>query len=373
MNVKHILPIALTIALVSSPSGLAEASSIPVAVPPIEVAPGYDWSSRVHSTKLTIDATPLASVLDATNVTTPNIDLVITGLMPWRTYHLTAGAWEQGLYSDAFGQAVAWNLPAMTATWMLVDGISGEPVTSISVMGPEATTADIEFSPVPQSGQIYVPCGCYRYRPPQPVYSEPLEVGDAIVQGAYSFTPDVTIETSECYEHSVTLEAKATAGFASNEGTAGGAYTFQDQFCIKLSSRGSPKELLVHNNFRKDHYRDDSYKIYSVGYNTMDFVVRDPELAWEPWKGTDTVEFGRSTYPEPMTITKLERSDVAVYYGGAVKVYGVKLGVTIKGTDAMEDKLQMTFRAPPEGARYRYTFVADKGKSGLIGVAWREQ
>lgn len=379
MNVKHILPIALTIALVSPPSGLAEASSIPVAVPPVEVAPGYDWSSRVHSTKLTIDATPLASVLDATNVTAPNIDLVITGLMPWRTYRFTAGVWDQLVHSDSFGHAVAWNLPAETATWMLLDGISGEPVTSISIVGPHGMAEVI--APVPQSDE----CRCYMtgchgcsdgyeivYRPPQPEFSAPLEGGYVIVQGAYSFTPDVTIETSECYEHAVTVEAKATAGLASNGGTAGGSFTFIEKICIKLMSRGSPKELLLRNNFKKDTYEDDSYKVYSIG-RASEFKVADPDLVWEPWEGTETIEFDPSSYPQPLTITRFERSNTGVLYGFGVGVYGIGLGVTIRGTDAWEDAIEMTFQPPAEGARYRYTFISENENSGLIGVAWREQ
>lgn len=373
MNAKRILPVALAFAILNLLTPLVEADSIPVEVPPMDVEPGYDWSSRIHSTKLALDATPLASLLDATNVTTPNIDLLVTSLMPWRSYHLTAGISGQDIYSDGFGTAVAWNLPAQTATWALLDGISGEPVTSFSVVGPPPELDNLEPRPTPQSGHILVPCSCYRYRPPQPEYSEPLEDGFAIVQGAYSFTPDVTIETSECYDHSVTLEAKATAGLASEGGTAGGAYTFRETICVKIVSRGSPKELLVRNTFKKDAYNDGSYKVYSIGYSTSDFKVRDPDLAWEPWDGTQTFEFDPSPHPMEAVITRSERSNVAVFYDGAVGVYGIKLGLTIRGTDAMEDTISMRFNPPSEGAVYRYVFVSEKESSGLVGVAWRQR
>lgn len=352
-----------TIAVVLLTAVPAMADAPPIGVEDPRLPLGYDWVSRLHATHLVIDATPLASLVDAQDVTTPYIDLEITGLMPWRVYELRLGPIRHTVYSDGFGTGVAWNVIAETAEWLLLDTISHEPVTAISIQAPPPTF-EIDVDPHMRK----------RYSPP-PVASD-LDEGWVVEQGLYSFTPAVKIEAATNYQRFVTVEAEATAGMAGNSGTAGGSRTYDiGAQAIVAAYGGTQVEYVRMHSFRKDVYADESYKVYSIGERSNAKLVERSYAEWEPGPGAFTWEQPPQQGPQtPLCLS--ERDAGTVYYGAGAQAFGTPIGVSFKATTGGENTNRICFVV---NAGYGGTFKFDwtvgdhdaMPEKGMVGMAWQ--
>lgn len=349
--------------LTYGPSARADRLPTPVE-PPETFVSGYNWAERLEHTHLVVDGFMLYSIVNATSVTTPYIDLEMTGLMPWRPYELAVGVLHRAVHTDGRGRGVAWSVPTLSAQWVLTDRLSGEPVTMITVVAPAPDVS------APESGGII----CYRcpsttYSPPQPVYSDPLEQGMSIEQGAYSFDPTILIRIEGCWNHGMSIDAKASGGIAARGG-AGAQYNYQTSECITFASQGQPRELRRATQFKRDYYEDGSWKVYSVGH-TMVFSITDANVNWQPPSNYGyTIEV--TPGPEPVVFQRREVKDLAIWMSAGVKTFGTDLGVRISSLAGSEARIQVEFM-PTEPSIYQLVFVDErKGPdSALIAAAWR--
>lgn len=357
------------VALVLAPH--ATADQPPVAAEPLGLDDGYDWASRANQTHLVVDATPLYALVDATDVVTPYIDLEITGIVPWRSYDLALGPIKRAVHANGAGEGVAWNVFNEPGVWMLTDGVSGEPVSMISVVTSGAPAA---VNPADggstDGGPWYCPwCGGTSYQPPEPVYSEPLETGMVLEQGAYSFTPTATVRIENCWKHKVSVDAKASGGIAAGGNSAGAKYTYTSTDCVTIASQGTPREYRRGHQFQKDWYEDNSWKIYSVGESGVRTIL-DADVNWSPSPhGFDVVV---DPGPEPTVFTRQETSELGVYFTVGVKVFDVGVGVTVESMPGSEATIEVELM-PTERSTYRILFVDDRqgDTSGLIAAVWR--
>lgn len=363
----------LFIALLTTAQASAPTSAAPVATAAFDFAAGYDWGGRVNQTHLVADALPLASVVDATEVTTPYIDLEITGLMPWRSYELTIGIRSHPVFSNSGGRGVAWSIPTESAAWTLVDLVSGEPVSEFVIHARLPAESGLFLcgppGPVCPNPQTQV-----TYGPPQPRWTDALEDALAIEQGAYSFTPEVRVRTVECIDHDIRVHAKASGGQAAMPGTAGASYDYHTNVCVELNSLGKAVEYKGGVVLKRDFYADGSDKIYAID-DHQGFFLGEVDVNWQPPDQAFVGQIGALS--EPSGIEWSERGAGGVDFGAGLKAYGVDLTVTMQASEGSSSKVRMEF-LPPGNQDYLIWLVngnvesLENGDKGIIGMVWKK-
>lgn len=344
---------------------------MPVPVPaPERTFTGYDWAARVHSSHLVLDAKPLASTIRLDTVPTAFIDLEITGLMPWtdgtqpRPYHLVGPTQTLPGYADHGGSAIFWNTPAEPATWILTDGRSGEPITTITM---EARS----FRPaIPVTWCFW--CS-QRAEPPKPVSSEDVQGGMVIEQAAYSFTKEARIQSSGCWKHHVAILAKASGGLAGAKGTAGADFGYTTTECGGFVSQGHPVEYRRKSFFRKDTYEDGSTKIYAISRGG-DRGFKVPEVYYPPPPDAFLVEVDAGAL-EPFTAFK-EAQAGGVFYEGGVQVFGTGVNVRFASDDQSDYEIKLVYDTPQTGTKKFKVYIANgdltdpNDPRGIVPMVW---
>lgn len=350
--------------LILDVAGTVASGEAPTAAPEVTLPAGYDWASRPHATHLSVDATPLSSVLDARTVRTPYLDLEITGLMPWRPYELRLGPIWRQVYSDGNGNGVAWNVIAESSTWTLRDSISGEPVTQIIIHGPPAVARPAW----PGEGELDK-----RVRTAVPQGWETM-TGQAIAQGLYSFTQGITIEGSVCVGRRTTIEALASGGIAASHATAGADFTTELKLCGEnVAPPGRSMEMRQWVRVRKDVYEDNSYKIYAVG-KIAGSTVEEKEMYFGLPRPEERYYWELIGLSTDARLRLTEMNAGGVRYGSGLKAFGDSLSVTFSAIQAENAENTLTFVGHPPGGDYWLWWVTgDRGadpRKGLVGAAW---
>lgn len=372
-RLRHTLAAAsLVFLLVPTVTVQAAEATMPLPVPaPERFFNGYDWAARIDSTHIVLDAKGFASSIHLDKVPTELIDLEMTGLMPWsdgtqpRSYRLVGPARTIVGYADGSGSAIFWNVPAAPGAWVLTDGRSSEPVTTIT-MEPRT------FQPSMTRSWCFW-CS-QRYEPPQPVSSEDLEGGMVIEQAAYSFTPDVAIQVIKCWRHQVTVAAKASGGLAGSRGTAGGDYSYSAAECGGFTSQGQPAEYLRKAIFRRDTYEDNSTKIYAVG-KSGDTRFAAPDLYYAPPPEARAIEVEAGSVGPHIVLKEAHAG--GVFFEAGAHVFGTGLGVSFAAQGETETEVTFTFAVPATGiAKYKFyavngDFTDDQDPRGIVAMAWK--
>lgn len=369
-RLRHTLAAAsLVLLLVPTVTVQAAEATMPLPVPaPERFFNGYDWAARIDSTHIVLDAKGFASSIHLDKVPTELIDLEMTGLMPWsdgtqpRSYRLVGPARTIVGYADGSGSAIFWNVPAAPGAWVLTDGRSSEPVTTIT-MEPRT------FQPSMTRSWCFW-CS-QRYEPPQPVSSEDLEGGMVIEQAAYSFTREATIRIDGKWTHHILVEAKASGGLAGARGTAGADFGYTTTDGISFISKGTPIEARRSTVFRKDTYDDDSYKIYATG-KTQRLDIGPAEAYFSPPENVTWIDV--RPMAEPPIIYRSESHAGGVRYEVGAAVFGTGVAVAFSASDSSTTEVAIALNPPETGvATYKYTFVNgdEKAETGLIGMVWK--
>lgn len=355
---------AILFALAGSASATTE--NMPIAIPtPDRVVVGYDWDARDHATHLLVSAAPLASTIPLDGVTTPMLDLEIEWLMPHQRYELLGPGRMIPVYANEGGAGIAWNVPAAAGTWVLRDP-TGQPYSTFVLTPSSPSTFGAQ-----QRCWWWQDCS-RQVEPPKPVSSEKAEGGFAVEQAAYSFTPNAQIRLENCYTHSVTISAKATAGAAGNKVSAGSDLTYVRTECRGFTVADQGMEVKRKTMFRKDNYEDGSYKIYATGETSvLHFEVVQKRYTVHPQAQTILVDAGAHN----VTLTFMERNAGGVRYEVGVNVYGVGLAVEFHALGESKATATISFLPPASGTRtFRVHVVNGDGSvTGIVPMVWEEQ
>lgn len=367
MNARSYIAILLILAatLVAVGTAGAEAEAPPqvsIATGPLDT--GYNWASHADATHVVTSALPLYSVIDASEFTTPRLDVEFTDLMPWRSYDLVLGPLKRAVYADGSGHGVAWNVLNEPAAWTLIDRRSGEPVTIVTVtpslLRPQTEDCTDQWPCCHPTCQITI------------VSSDPIQqdTSDGLVleQGAYSFTDSATVTVNGCWDHSISVEAKASGGIAAYETSAGVTLTYEDGDCIEISAHGQPREFRRSNQFRQDWYEDGSNKIYSIGKSAFVASMLS-DISYAPPDEALTVYVDPG---DPTIFSRHESKDLGVRFSHGVRVFSNSLGVSIFSRTTGESSMSIKLD-PVEPTLYKIWFVTETedNRGALIAMAWR--
>lgn len=349
---------------------------------------GFDWAARVDHTHVMADANRATTHIPLDKIVTAYVDIELTGLQASLpvVIQTTAGrVHNDAAYSD--GKLVVWHLEATPMTLTVTDAASGDVLTNV-VMSYLADALDGLDAPKsnypPQSGKTSDaqrqakarPCGACG--DPGSVWEDPYsytytrEAVPMYVNGAASFTDDITIRVDACWEHANAIGFHVSGGYAAASGTAGGAKTHTREVCAGMSSTGGFLQVAgPMAEFEKDTYKDGSWKIYASsnpwGYSSVSW-------SWNPARCCYLLQFQNCARNHGQYYAVAEKNSGAIKWDGSYNAFGVSGTVTTSSTTTNAANVRFECHATDD-ALHQYTMylVAGDGvSSGMVGAAWKD-
>lgn len=189
---------------------------------------GYDWASREEHAHILLRGDQAVHLFDLDTIATPFLDIEVTGLSPGRLHALKSPEMREGYryYANGGGMAVFWSIPADAGVWTLVDNATGDVILTLTMFEATGVTA-------PERMYMYH-CYCYMARM-DPRSATHRDVARTIEQAAFSWSTLVSVGTTNCFEHSIKVHAKASGGQAVSS-SIGGDFTYTHAACDTIVS-----------------------------------------------------------------------------------------------------------------------------------------
>ena len=346
---------------------------------------GFDWDARENHTHVVVDAGAATSDIALDDILTPFLDIEILGLpadSPVVVESTGGRLQEDSVYPN--GRLVVWHVLATPMTITVTETVSGRVLvrmaTTYLASAPDALESPMSNRPADDGRRTYTawarPCGdCGT---PGQDWADPYAhtsertTAPAYVNGARSFTPAIRIQVDSCWRHVNSISFVTSGGYAAAGGTAGGTSTYTQEVCGGISSVGGKGQIAgPHQVFRKDTYRDNSWKVYalspSLGFSSVNWD-------WMPARCCYLLQFQNCATNNGQYYSLREANSGAVHWGAAYQVFGVAGSASTTSADDNEANVRFECVATDDAFHHftMYVVTGDGTTSGMVGAVWQD-
>ncbi|GEM_PF-6386838 len=331
---------------------------------------GFDWAAMPNDTHVVVDAIHAQNRVDLTGISTPFLDVEVTGLASEEPLQVTdtvdGTAYRD--YAYPTGHAIFWHIPAAPGALVLRDPSDGVVLTTVTLTQESVHLqmagggGSVQYQPNPPCGS----CG----RVPQYTGSDPDAQTWVTLNGADSFSSDVTISVTTGWKHTNVFVASGNyGGGLSASGSKNYQWTEGANVFIQSNGAGQVGQILVW--VRKDHYDDGSSDVYAVsparGYGSVGWN-------WNPTHAGHTYRLQNSQTNGAQGFALTESHSGGVTWSGGWSYGGFTGSAATTSTTDNNAVVTFTFKAN-DNALHTYTYnvvSGDGAANGMVGYAWKE-